>query len=80
MLVLTRKSGQRIFLPDLGVVVTVVALSAGRVRLGFSAPAGVEVYREEVLHEAFNPAPAARPTAPAETVPVQPPPDQEPTP
>ncbi len=48
MLVLSRKIGQQISLPDLGVTITVVALPGGRVRLGVSAPPAVPVYREEV--------------------------------
>jgi carbon storage regulator len=48
MLVLSRKVGERILLPDSNVVVTVVAVKGNRVRLGVSAPADVAVYREEL--------------------------------
>jgi carbon storage regulator len=48
MLVLSRKPGQRILVPLLGVEITVVAVDGQVVRLGISAPADVEVHREEV--------------------------------
>jgi carbon storage regulator len=48
MLVLSRRSGERIVIPHCGVVVTVVSVQGNRVRLGISAPADVAVYREEV--------------------------------
>lgn len=48
MLVLSRKVGERILVPDCNVVLTVVSVSGGQVRLGVSAPADVAVYREEV--------------------------------
>jgi len=48
MLVLSRKVGERILVPDFNVVITVVSVKGNRVRLGFSAPAEVAVYREEV--------------------------------
>jgi carbon storage regulator len=48
MLVLSRKVGERILLPNSNIVVTVVAVQGNRVRLGVSAPADVAVYREEL--------------------------------
>ncbi len=48
MLVLTRKVGQGIVVPQCELVVTVLAVRGSKVHLGFSAPAGVEVYREEL--------------------------------
>jgi len=48
MLVLTRKSGERVMAPDCELVITVLAIERDRVRLGFSAPDEVAVYREEV--------------------------------
>jgi carbon storage regulator len=48
MLVLGRKVGERILVPDAHLVVTVVSVKGDRVRLGVSAPADVAVYREEV--------------------------------
>lgn len=48
MLVLSRKVGERIVLPDSHVTVTVLEISGGTVRLGFSAPPEIAVHREEV--------------------------------
>jgi carbon storage regulator len=48
MLVLSRKVGERILLPNSNIGVTVVAVQGNRVRLGVSAPADVAVYREEL--------------------------------
>jgi len=48
MLVLSRRIGERIVVPDVDVVFTVVSVQGSQVRLGVSAPAGVAVYREEV--------------------------------
>ena len=48
MLVLTRKIGESVVLPDCGVTVTVVAVQGDKVRLGFAAPARVVIHREEV--------------------------------
>ena len=48
MLVLTRKIGERVMVPESDLQVTVVAIEGNTVRLGFSAPAEVGVYREEV--------------------------------
>ncbi|MBA4192501.1 MAG: carbon storage regulator [Planctomycetaceae bacterium] len=51
MLVFTRKIGQRIFMPQLGMTVTVVELTVGRVRLGSSTPPEVAIYREVVCNQ-----------------------------
>ncbi len=48
MLVLSRKVGERIVLPDSGVRIVLLSIHAGRVRIGIEAPAGVAVHREEV--------------------------------
>ena len=48
MLVLSRKVGEKIVLPEFDITITVVEISGSRVRLGFTAPAGVPVHREEV--------------------------------
>ena len=48
MLVLSRRRGERIRVPGCDLLVTVLELSGGRVRLGFSAPNDVAVFREEV--------------------------------
>lgn len=47
MLVLTRQSGQRVYVGD-SVVVTVVNVRGKKVRLAFDAPEGVRIDREEV--------------------------------
>jgi carbon storage regulator len=51
MLVLSRKLGEKIVLPQCGVSITVSAIRGNRVRLGISAPAEVDVYREEVWQQ-----------------------------
>jgi carbon storage regulator len=51
MLVLSRKIGERILVPDYELAITVVAVEGNRVRLGISAPAEVAVYREEIWHQ-----------------------------
>ena len=61
MLVLARKIGERVLVPESDLQVTVVAIEGNTVRLGFSAPAEVGVYREEVWermrHTRRQPAP-----------------------
>ena len=49
MLVLSRKRGERIVIPDCSITITVVAVEGNRVRLGVAAPAGVTVLREELV-------------------------------
>ena len=51
MLVLSRKLGERIVVPHCELAVTVLAVEGNTVRLGISAPAEVDVYREEVWHQ-----------------------------
>ena len=51
MLVLSRKIGERIVVPHCELAVTVLAVEGKTVRLGISAPAEVDVYREEVWHQ-----------------------------
>jgi carbon storage regulator len=62
MLVLSRKLGERILVPQHQLVVTVLAVRGNRVRLGIAAPAGTAVYREEVWCPTGpeRPRPAAR--------------------
>jgi carbon storage regulator len=50
MLVLSRKLGERIVIPDCDMVVTVVAIDGQTVRLGIAAPPETAVYREELWH------------------------------
>ncbi|MGZ8459806.1 MAG: carbon storage regulator CsrA [Candidatus Deferrimicrobiaceae bacterium] len=47
MLVLTRKSGERLMIGD-DVMITVLDVGRGQVRLGIKAPDGLKVYREEI--------------------------------
>lgn len=52
MLVLTRKKGEQVVI-DGGIVVTVLRVGDdGRVRLGFTAPREVRIFREEVAPHA----------------------------
>jgi carbon storage regulator CsrA len=48
MLVLTRKRGERILVPQYDVEITVVSVHGNTVRLGVAAPKAIAVYREEV--------------------------------
>jgi len=48
MLVLSRKAGERIVVPQCELTVTVLEIAGSRARLGFSAPPGIAVHREEV--------------------------------
>ena len=48
MLVLSRKVGEEIVMPEQGVTVTVVAVRGNRVRIGVTAPKGVTVFRKEI--------------------------------
>jgi carbon storage regulator len=48
MLVLSRKLGERIVVPEINLVLTVVAIEGHTVRLGITAPTDIGVYREEL--------------------------------
>lgn len=48
MLVLSRKVGEKILVPQCQLTVTVLDIASSHVRLGVSAPRGVTVHREEV--------------------------------
>ena len=54
MLVLTRKLGERIVVPHCDLAVTVLAVEGKTVRLGISAPAEVDVYREEAWRQLWQ--------------------------
>lgn len=47
MLILSRKLGESVIVAN-GITITVVAMEAGRVRLGFNAPREVPIHRTEV--------------------------------
>lgn len=49
MLVLSRKLGQKIFIPSIQAVIEVVEIKGNTVRLGISAPREVSIVREELL-------------------------------
>jgi carbon storage regulator CsrA len=50
MLVVTRKAGEKIIIPQAGIEITIVAtLPNGRVRIGVQAPEDTKVFREELL-------------------------------
>jgi carbon storage regulator len=51
MLVLSRKLGEQVVIPYCEMTVTVVAIEGNNVRLGFTAPLKVDVYRQEVLEK-----------------------------
>jgi len=55
MLVLSRKEGEQIVVPECRLTVTVFDIHGERVRLGISAPSEVRVYRGEVLHHTTAP-------------------------
>ena len=60
MLILSRKAGERLMVPDCDLVVTVIAVSRNAVLLGISAPEDLAVYREEVwrrVHQEDHPPP-----------------------
>jgi len=48
MLVLSRKCGEKIVIPDQNIILTVLEVRGDRVRLGIEAPAAVPVHREEI--------------------------------
>ena len=48
MLVLTRKAGEQIVVPECEVTITVLKIKGKKIRLGISAPAEVAVHRGEI--------------------------------
>jgi len=48
MLVLSRKCGERIVIPEQDIIVTVLEVRGEQVRLGIEAPSDIPIYREEV--------------------------------
>ncbi len=54
MLVLNRKRGEELVLPDCGVTVTVLGITGKRVRLGIAAPPEVSIQRHEIRDRGRN--------------------------
>jgi carbon storage regulator len=48
MLVLSRKCGEKIVIPEQQIELTVLEVRGEQVRLGISAPSDVPIYREEI--------------------------------
>jgi carbon storage regulator CsrA len=59
MLVLTRRVGEEVVLPDVRVRFTVLSVSGGRIRVGVVAPTAVAVLRGELAADAAGGGPAA---------------------
>jgi carbon storage regulator len=53
MLVLTREEGQEIYIGK-DIVVRVAEIGVGKVRIGITAPDGVEIWREEVFDRVLS--------------------------
>jgi carbon storage regulator CsrA len=54
MLVLTRKTCEKICIPVQGVTITVFGIQTGKVRIGVSAPCKVRVWRAELLERGHD--------------------------
>lgn len=48
MLVVSRKSGEEIVIPQFGISFTILEVRGDKVRVGISAPSDVQVYRREL--------------------------------
>jgi carbon storage regulator len=53
MLVLTRRQGERLFIGD-DIVVTICRVGGDQVRIGFTAPNNIPVYRKEIYERIKN--------------------------
>ncbi len=51
MLVLSRREGESVVIPDCRVQIVVQEITAGMVRLGFKAPNDVDIYRDEIWRD-----------------------------
>lgn len=51
MLILTRKRGERIVIPQCNLVITLLAAYGNKVRLGLTAPRRLSILREEVWEQ-----------------------------
>jgi carbon storage regulator CsrA len=70
MLVLARRLNERIVLPGIRTTIRIVSLRPSLVRLGFEAPPGVAVLREEVFWKAGAAPPGPEVTALARPAPL----------
>lgn len=61
MLVLTRKEGEAVVIPRALIRVTVTRIDGNRVKLGFEAPHGFDVLREELINELSRFTPGRKP-------------------
>ncbi len=68
MLVLSRKIGKGIVLPDTGIRIVVLAIHGKQVRIGIDGPRGALVYREEIWKRVSMSETAPHGTLVAETV------------
>jgi len=57
MLVLSRKVGEKVVVPEYGLTITVLSVQGQRVRLGIAAPTETAVHREEVWQRQQQPQP-----------------------
>jgi carbon storage regulator len=48
MLVMNRKSGQHVFVPQYGIDLKIVEIRGNQVRIGITAPPEIKVYRGEI--------------------------------
>ncbi|OUV24586.1 MAG: hypothetical protein CBC57_06655 [Euryarchaeota archaeon TMED97] len=51
MLVLSRKVGERIFINDGEIVITVVGMQGNQAKLGIAAPSDTPIHREEIFNK-----------------------------
>jgi len=65
MLVLSRKTGEQIVLPEAGVSITVLGVSGKRVRIGVEAPHDVAVHRTEIWQQVRDATKQGIPVGPA---------------
>jgi carbon storage regulator len=54
MLVLTRKCGEKVVMPEQDVVVTVLEVRGDRVRIGIEAPEHIRIHRHEIWQRIQN--------------------------
>lgn len=66
MLVLSRKVGEKIVIPQQNITLTVLEVRGDRIRLGITAPADVAVHRQEIwqkIQQSAEPASRVEPMA-----------------